>query len=187
MPTRIAIAGGRAEARRALAASLAPELARLTGRPVLPPDAAEAAAIAPAASAEAGLRLLLVDGVLPPDADHTLLLPPEAGTLPGPAPGTDPAAALQAAWARDDALRTALLLGGARWSALTGQDAAAWQASALDALAPWLARRGGMSATEGLFSRLEARGAALPYGRGGWRWACDCDLPDCEHLLRGRA
>jgi len=72
----------------------------------------------------------------------------------------------------DALIRRALIEGGLGWSVVSGSGRARLD-SALNAVTPLLARPG-----TGLFTRLEGRQAALP----DWRWPCDCDVPECEHL-----
>ena len=72
----------------------------------------------------------------------------------------------------DALIRRALIEGRLAWSVVSGRGRARLD-SALDAVTPLLARPG-----TGLFTRLENRQAALP----DWRWPCDCDVPECEHL-----
>ena len=74
----------------------------------------------------------------------------------------------------DAAIRTALISGGIAWSVVAGRGAQRIEA-ALNAITPLLQRRA--LPKPGLFTRLEARQAALP----DWRWNCDCDVPECEH------
>lgn len=80
----------------------------------------------------------------------------------------------------DALIRTALLEAGLGWSIVSGQGQARIDA-ALNAITPLLAGRALPKA--GLFTRLGARQAALP----DWRWACDCDVPECEHAAFKRA
>lgn len=74
----------------------------------------------------------------------------------------------------DAAIRRALLAGGLSWSVVSGRGQQRVEA-ALNAITPLLKDRG--TPRQGLFTRLEARQAALPE----WRWTCDCDVPECEH------
>jgi hypothetical protein len=80
----------------------------------------------------------------------------------------------------DRAVRAALLRAGVAWSVVSGTGEAR-VASALNAITPGLLRRAAPHG--GLFTRLQARQAAMP----DWRWVCEkCDVPDCEHAsLRG--
>lgn len=76
----------------------------------------------------------------------------------------------------DALIRGHLLAGGVPWASITGQGPARLE-SALDALAPLLARP---DRAAGLFSRLQQQQAA----QKPWRWACEqCDVPECEHRL----
>jgi len=74
----------------------------------------------------------------------------------------------------DALIRRALLEAGLGWSIVSGQGQARVDAG-LNAITPLLA--GHTLPKSGLFTRLDARQAALPE----WRWACDCDVPECEH------
>lgn len=73
----------------------------------------------------------------------------------------------------DALIREALMEGGIAWSLVIGQGQARVDA-ALDAITPLLPR----SPKPGLFTRLAERQAAQPE----WRWPCDCDVPECEHV-----
>ena len=79
----------------------------------------------------------------------------------------------------DAALRELLAAHRIGWSGVSGAGDARL-ACALDAVSPLL--RAEAPANSGLFTRLAARDAAQP----DWRWACDCDVPECEHRLRMR-
>jgi len=74
----------------------------------------------------------------------------------------------------DALIRKALLEAGLGWSIVSGQGQARVDA-ALNTITPLLAGRALPRA--GLFTRLDARQAAQPQ----WHWACDCDVPECEH------
>jgi len=74
----------------------------------------------------------------------------------------------------DALIRSALMDAGLGWSIVSGQGQARVDA-ALNAITALLAGRA--LPKSGLFTRLESRQAALPE----WRWACDCDVPECEH------
>ncbi len=77
-----------------------------------------------------------------------------------------------------DALLRGLLIGARLpWASIAGTGEARLDA-ALDAITPLL--RDLEAPRRGLFTRLAEREAAEP----AWRWACDCDAPDCEHALR---
>lgn len=81
----------------------------------------------------------------------------------------------------DRLVRAALLKAGVPWSVVSGAGETRL-GSALDAVTPLLLRIG-TPATQGLFTRLQAREAAMP----AWQWTCEkCDVPECEHraLLR---
>jgi nicotinamide riboside kinase len=81
----------------------------------------------------------------------------------------------------DTLLRTLLHRHGLPWVLVAGHGDARVEA-ALDAVAPLLRAR--VSPRAGLFTRLQQRDAAA----AGWRWVCDnCDVPECEHLMRRRA
>ncbi len=76
----------------------------------------------------------------------------------------------------DALIRGHLLSANLAWASITGSGAARLE-SALDALAPLLARP---DRAPGLFSRLQQQQAA----QKPWRWACEqCDVPECEHRL----
>lgn len=76
----------------------------------------------------------------------------------------------------DALIRQSLLEAGSRWALISGSGEARIE-SALDALAPLLARPG---QSQGLFSRLQQQQAA----QKPWLWACEqCDVPECEHRL----
>jgi nicotinamide riboside kinase len=77
----------------------------------------------------------------------------------------------------DALIRQALLDGGIAWSMVSGQGQARVEA-ALDAITPLLPA----APRPGLFTRLAERQAAQPE----WRWACDCDVPECEHAAMRR-
>lgn len=82
----------------------------------------------------------------------------------------------------DRTVRQALLRAGLQWSVVAGQGQARLGA-ALDALTPLLLTL--QPPRAGLFTRLQARQAALPE----WQWVCEkCDAPECEHRsLKGWA
>jgi nicotinamide riboside kinase len=77
----------------------------------------------------------------------------------------------------DARLRQLLIAADLPFTVVRGRQADRLQA-ALDALSPVLRDRALRGS--GLFTRLAERDAAQP----DWRWTCDCDAPECEHLLK---
>ncbi len=78
----------------------------------------------------------------------------------------------------DALIRQALIEGGIAWSLISGQGQARVDA-ALDVITPLLP----VAPRPGLFTRLAERQASQPE----WRWTCDCDVPECEHVALRQA